>query len=120
MLDIQLRFLVADRPVELHGFVQALAFEVAKAVGIELQRSSQVQISYLAPVRSATGKESKRTRPLAVSVSEAARFLGISTATVRSYVASRRIHSVRVGGKILIPTQLLDQVMEQGVAKARR
>jgi len=56
---------------------------------------------------------------LAVSV-RGGELLGISTATVKNYVASRKIHSVRVGRKILIPTQVLDQVMEQGIPKRRK
>jgi excisionase family DNA binding protein len=48
----------------------------------------------------------------AVNVTEAAKILGLHPHTVRALVEDDRLHSVRVGKRILIPVAELDRFLE--------
>ena len=53
-------------------------------------------------------------------VGEAAKMLGVSAATVRQYVARGRLRAVRVGRRVLVPMEVLEQVIVEGVPAGRR
>ena len=48
---------------------------------------------------------------LAVDVREAARLLSLSSRTVRRHIRSGRIRSVRVGTRVLVPIDVLIQLL---------
>ena len=57
---------------------------------------------------------------MAVGVDKTAELIGISTATIRQYAARRRIASVRVGRRVLIPMETVKQILEEGVPRVGR
>lgn len=60
-------------------------------------------------------RERKGPKPLAVGVNEAAKMLGVSPFTIRNYIASGRLRAVRVGRRVLVPMEVLEKVMVEGV-----
>ena len=58
--------------------------------------------------------------PLAVSVAEAARAIGVSTHTLRRHIRAGKIPAVRVGRRILIRTQTVADLLRHGVREERR
>ena len=59
--------------------------------------------------------------PLAVSVEEAAKLLGLSPWTIRAYERKGIIKATRVGTRVLVPTAELHRLLQEGTsASARR
>jgi excisionase family DNA binding protein len=53
-----------------------------------------------------------------VSISDAAKELGLAPVTLRSWIAKRRIASVKLGRSIRIPSSELDRLVERGAIPA--
>jgi excisionase family DNA binding protein len=87
MLTVELTFKQSGREVPLDRFLQTLLADSLQSIRDEIRR----MIVPAMPV------ENNRPSPRAVSVAEAARLLGLSSATMRQYVAERSIASVRLG-----------------------
>ena len=121
MFDVQVRLFVGGRPVALDEFVGALAAQVARAVRGEVQNLPQVRptVGELPRVQREEG-ERKGPKPLAVGVDEAGKLLGLSPWTIRQYVARGRIRAVRVGRRVLVPMEVLEKVMVEGVKREFR
>jgi excisionase family DNA binding protein len=51
-----------------------------------------------------------------LSIERAAQVLGISPWTVRRYVATKKIRSVRIGRRVLLEQQELQRVVDEGRA----
>lgn len=54
-----------------------------------------------------------------VSISEAARMLGVSVHTIRRFVAGGEVAAVNVGARRLVPMTEIDRVVQRGVGRAR-
>jgi len=118
MFDVQVRFLVGGRPVALEGFVDSLLAEVARRVRVEIQNLPQARpVVQGLPWRGREEGERKVSKPLAVGVNEAAKMLGVSPFTIRNYAASGRLRAVRVGRRVLVPMEVLERVVEEGVGR---
>ena len=66
-------------------------------------------------MRSLTAEQQDgRPAPLAVGIEEAARLLGLSPHTVRSYEYRGLIKSVRIGTRVLIPVEELKRLIREG------
>ncbi len=61
--------------------------------------------------------ERKGPKPLAVGISEAAKMLGVSSATIRRHVSCGRLRAVHVGKRVLLPMEVLEKVMVEGVRR---
>lgn len=120
MFEMQVRFMAGGKQVGFDGFMVAVVAEIARRVRTEIQNLPQappvvVERSWRAPE-----EDRKHPRALAVGVSEAAKLLGVSVYTIRNYVAQRRIRSVRVGRRVLVPLEVLEKVAVEGVPRAGR
>jgi excisionase family DNA binding protein len=121
MFDIQVRFLVGGKQVGLDGFVDALVSGIRAGVRDEVRRADQERSAvggHPAPGLAEEGR--KLARPFAVGVAEAAKLLGVSPYTIRNYIASGRLRSVRVGRRVLVPMDVLEKVIVEGVARTLR
>lgn len=58
--------------------------------------------------------------PLAVDIREAGRLLSLSARTIRRHIRSGRIKSVRVGRRILVPVEVLAQMLTEAVGQEQR
>ena len=59
-------------------------------------------------------------RDLMLTVEEAAEFLGLSQATIRSWMAHRRIGFTRLGRSVRIPRSAIEEIVERGKVPARK
>src|ERR1700690_1929123 len=104
MFEIEVKFKVANREVSWEKFASTFLAEAFRLVHNEAQPVSGVLQAPAVSARS-TGEE-KSQGPRAVGIDEAARLLSISPYTVRSHVARRKISSVRIGRRVLIPMRV--------------
>lgn len=51
-----------------------------------------------------------------LSIERAAQVLGISPWTVRRYIATKKIRSVRIGRRVLLEQQELERIVDEGRA----
>lgn len=65
-----------------------------------------------------TSSERRDLSPKLLSITEAARLLGLRPPTIRRYVAVRKISSVRIGRRVLIPTEAIDRLISHGMIPA--
>ena len=56
--------------------------------------------------------------PRLLGVVESARYLGLRPATLRKWVFERRIETVRIGRRVLIRTETLEQLVRDGTRPA--
>jgi len=119
MFDVQVRFLVSGRPVALEGFVDSILAEITRRVRGEVQGLPQGRLAAQGFPWPANEGERKEPKRLAVGVDEAAKLLGVSPFTIRNHIASGSIRVVRVGRRVLVPMEVLEKVMAEGLGKCR-
>lgn len=119
MFDVQVRFLVSGRPVALEGFVDSVLGEIARRVRVEVQGLPQGRLTLQGSPSLAQDGERKEPKRLAVGVDEAAKLLGLSPFTIRNYIAGGKVRAVRVGRRVLVPMEVLERVMIEGLGKCR-
>jgi excisionase family DNA binding protein len=121
MFNVEVRLSVDGRYVSVQGFVEALVAEIRKVVSEGVQRPPQARpMAVEIPWREREERERKGPKPLAVGVDEAAKMLGVSSATIRRHVSCGRLRAVHVGKRVLLPMEVLEKVMVEGVAAGRR
>jgi excisionase family DNA binding protein len=54
-------------------------------------------------------------KPIAVSVSRAALLIDVSKATIRTYVRAGRLKGARMGRRVLIPMNSLEQLVRESM-----
>ena len=59
------------------------------------------------------------TEPLAVSIDEAARLIGLAPRTVRDWCQRRRISHHRLGRRIVIPVAEIQRILDNSCIPAR-
>ena len=52
-------------------------------------------------------------RPIAVSVARAAVLVGVSRATIRTYAKSFRLRIARLGRRVIVPVNALEQLVRE-------
>jgi excisionase family DNA binding protein len=52
-------------------------------------------------------------RPIAVSVARAAALVGVSRATIRTYAKSGRLRIARLGRRVIVPVNALEQLVRE-------
>ena len=60
------------------------------------------------------GAKSNHSSKPTMSINEAAQFLSISRSKLKELVRTRELRSIRVGRRVLIPTQSLDACINRG------
>jgi len=91
--------------------------EFARGVQSEV-RNPKESSEASASVRLASETRGPReAKPLAAGVNEAAKLPRLSSAPIRLYVARGWIRSVRVGRRVLIPMEVLEKVMVEGLVR---
>jgi len=67
--------------------------------------------------RASETRRPREAKPLAAGVNEAAKLLRLSSVPIRLYVARGWIRSVRIGRRVLIPMEVLEKVMVEGLVR---
>jgi excisionase family DNA binding protein len=110
VFTVELRFKIANQEVPLERFGEVFLGKVLESLRHDIR---QIQIPV--PVERPVQREQLQPKRRAVGINEAAELVDLSTATIRKYVAERRIFSVRAGRRILIPMETLDKILGEGV-----
>jgi excisionase family DNA binding protein len=118
MLSVQFKCAVNGREVSLDRFVTLFLEEtIQRAISDAMckfdnanKRSSSDSI---VPQKS-------QAKPRVVSVEETARILSVSSLTIRRLLKDRKIASVHVARRVMIPTEAIDDLLEKGSVPARR
>ena len=117
MVSFEVRFLMQGKEVSLDSVVEAIVRDVRTSVREELNRSLGRQDSQIREAPPAIANEPLR---VAVSVREAARLLSLSRRTIENYIASKAIHAVHVGKRVLVPMKSVNAVAARGVPRRSR
>lgn len=56
-------------------------------------------------------------RPIAVSVSRAATLVGVSRATIRVYAKTGRLRVARLGRRVIVPINALEQLVRESTTQ---
>jgi excisionase family DNA binding protein len=120
MFDVQVRFMEGGRPVAFDGFIAAVVAEIGRRIRSEIQNLPQARPMVPEIPWREREEERKRPKPLAVGVDEAAKLLGVSSATIKRRVSCGRLRAVHVGKRVLVPMEVLEKVMVEGVPRAGR
>jgi|HubBroStandDraft_4_1064222.scaffolds.fasta_scaffold00312_6 excisionase family DNA binding protein len=61
-----------------------------------------------------------QVKPRVVSVEETAKTLGLKPSTIRAWIGARKIDSVHLGRRVMIPVEAIDDLQERGFIPARK
>jgi len=122
MFSIQVKFTANDREVSLERFATLLLGEaVREALADVLPKLALAASRSAPPSPSHQSPETKpHAKPRVVSVGEAAQVLGLKPATVRAWIGLRKIASVHLGRRVMIPIEAIDDVLSKGLIPTRR
>jgi excisionase family DNA binding protein len=118
MFNIEVKFKIQEREIPWDRFASAFLAEALRS-SFEGIRSNPICVPQPASPQSAESRI-PMAEPRVVNINEAARLLGIRVATVRAYVSRREISSVRIGRRVLIPTEVINELITTGLRPARR
>jgi excisionase family DNA binding protein len=94
-------------------------YERHKQVGVVVEVSYQRSGCIPAPPPAKRIPETRASEPKLVSISEGARVVGLRPSTISQYVATRKITSVRIGRRVLIPKEGIDELIRRGLQPAK-
>jgi hypothetical protein len=115
MFTVELKFSVDRREVSPDRFARLFLLDVLR----EAQNANPRPELRSAPaVPTSDQQQPPKKQPRVVSIPEAARLLGISSATVRSYLARRMM--VHIGRRVLVPMAAIERIIDEGLRPARR
>jgi excisionase family DNA binding protein len=60
-----------------------------------------------------------KVAPRVVSISEAAVLLGLRPSTIRAWIGRRKISSVHLGRRVMIPIEAIEVALSRGLVPAR-
>jgi excisionase family DNA binding protein len=96
MFNIEVKLKIHERDVSWETFAAVFLTEALKSSFEEIRpQFAAVPREPVNPQAAESGN--RKAEPRIVNIDEAARLLGIKPATVRAYVARRKISSVRIG-----------------------
>ncbi|MBZ5721957.1 MAG: helix-turn-helix domain-containing protein [Acidobacteriia bacterium] len=115
MFSVQVKFKVGDREVPLERFAALFFKEVLRLTQEETRPKPTPELHKPVVVPPAIhGQARKELEPRAVGLAEASRLLGVSQHTVRKHVRQQIIPSVRIGRRVLIPMQTINDLTMKG------
>jgi excisionase family DNA binding protein len=117
MFDIEVRFKIGQRQVSWNEFLGIFLTEALRP-SFEKLRLQFAPMPALTR-QSAVEHESLAPQPRVVGINEAARLLSLRPTTIRAYVACRKISSVRIGRRVLIPTEAINELIVTGLTPAK-
>lgn len=117
MFSIEVKLKVHNREVSWDKFANLFLIEAFRSIQNEIQVKAVPPVQPQPPVvQTAAPSE---PRPRVVNLKEAARLLGVSSHTIRAYVNRRKIASVKIGRRVLIPMEAINELVQNGLRPAR-
>lgn len=119
MFSVEVKFKVHDTEVTLQRFAELFLLEGLRSAQQQLQ---QKRIAPPTPASRILQAENRSLEPKLLSIPAAANVLGLRPPTIRSYVATRQITFVRIGRRVLIPRDAIEEAIRTGLypAKSKR
>lgn len=117
MFQIELKFKIHERNVSWETFAAAFVSEALKPSFDEI-RPKFAAVPMAPPSLPSVEAWGQKVEPKIVNVDAAAHLLGIRPSTVRAYISRRKIASVRIGRRVLIPTVAIDELISSGLRPA--
>ncbi|MBV9181930.1 MAG: helix-turn-helix domain-containing protein [Acidobacteria bacterium] len=116
MFKIEVKLKVAEREVSVEKFAAMFLAEAIKAAQAEITPPIRVVASQ--PVKPDVSKERKETSRV-LRVKEAAHLLGLRPSTIRAYIANRKIACVRIGRRVFVPREAIEETIMKGLIPAK-
>ena len=117
MFSVEVKFKVEGKEVTLQRFGELLLLEALRSAREQLQLNSVAVAP--APTAAKEYPSNRAPEPKVVSIHEAARLVGLRPSTIRKYVTIRKIAFVRIGRRVLIPIEGIDELIRRGLQPAR-
>jgi excisionase family DNA binding protein len=117
VFSVEVKFKVEGKEVTPQRLAELLLLEVLRSAREQLQLNSVAAAS--APTAAKEDPSSRAPEPKVVSIQEAARLVGLRPSTIRKYVAMGKIAFVRIGRRVLIPKEGIDELIRRGLQPAR-
>jgi excisionase family DNA binding protein len=116
MFNIEVKFKILGREVSWDRFVAAFFTEALRSSFDEIRSQFSPAPSPVSP--HPAEPHILKAEPTVVNINEAARLLGIRPSTISAYVSRRKISSVRIGRRVLIPLDAINALLAQGLTPA--
>ena len=110
MFDIKLKFKINDREVPCHAFIDALKLELTEDLKDALQQQKPA-----APSPQVLRQQSAALERRAYSVGETAELLRVSKATIGRRIREGKIRAIRVGSRVLVPSDSIQRLLQDAV-----
>lgn len=118
MFRIEVKFRVGERDVPLERFVALFLAEALRSAQTEIQpKPAPVPPPHLTTPPWEAPKS--KTEPRTIGIHEAARLLSLSPATIRKYISRQKISCVRIGKRVLIPIDTINELARNGLPTGR-
>jgi excisionase family DNA binding protein len=114
MFTVELRFKENGRDISLDQFADEITRRFAQVIKESFpadHSERQGSTIYSSPAPGGV------IPPKAVGIKEAARLLGIRPPTLRVMVMKQRIRVVRIGRRVLVPMETIEQVLQEGIPR---
>jgi len=118
MFSIEVKCTIDGRKVSLETFATQLLEEtVRRVIDDAIPKSGRVEDSHSShpPM-----PQKPQAKPRVVSVDEAARTLGLKPSIIGAWIGARKMASVHLGRRGMIPVEAIDEIIEKGFIPARR
>jgi excisionase family DNA binding protein len=122
MFNIEVKFTANNREVSLERFSTLFLQEAVRGVLDDVMPKPLLGASRSAPFSPLRHipEAKSHTKPRVISVGEAARVLGLRPSTIRAWIGLRKIISVHLERRVMIPTEDIDDLLEGGLTPARK
>jgi excisionase family DNA binding protein len=113
MFEIELKFKVNGREVPCHAFIDALKLDLTEGLknAVQPQKSGE-------PTPRVLGQQGAALERRAYSVGEAAELLRVSKATIGRRIREGKIRAIRVGSRVLVPSDSIQRLLRDAVLHA--
>jgi excisionase family DNA binding protein len=111
MFSIEMKFTVAGRDVPLERFMTLFFRECMSETVKELLMHLESPPIPIQPVAASAPVPTPRAERRVVSIPEAALLLGLRPSTIRAWIRQRKISSVHLGRRVVIPVEAIDDLL---------
>ena len=118
MFNIEVKCTIDEREVSPEKFANTFLEKAVRAAIVDaIPKLARVEDR--APSHP-TLPQKPQTNLRVLSVEEAARTIGLKPPTIRAWIGARKIASVHLGRRVMIPIEAIDDLLKRGFIPARK